>query len=149
MLNILEGFDSRRLGFGTADYFHLIAEVLKIGFADRNACTGDPAFVDIPMERLTSKRVRGRPARARSARIARAISPGRRAGTGAASTAAHTTHVTTADAGGNVVGDDPDHQQSLRLEGHGAGHGHPAQQHHGALRSRIPARLPPSPPASA
>jgi gamma-glutamyltranspeptidase/glutathione hydrolase len=55
MLNILEGFDPRGLGFGTADYFHLIAEVLKIGFADRNACTGDPAFVDIPVERLTSK----------------------------------------------------------------------------------------------
>src|SRR4029450_6003459 len=55
MLNILEGFDPRGLGFGTAEYFHLIAEVLKIGFADRNACTGDPAFVDIPVERLTSK----------------------------------------------------------------------------------------------
>ena len=55
MLNILEGFDPRGLGFGTADYFHLIAEVLKIGFADRNACTGDPAFVDIPVERLLSK----------------------------------------------------------------------------------------------
>ncbi len=54
MLNILEGFDPRGLGFGTADYFHLIAEVLKIGFADRNACTGDPAFVDIPVERLLS-----------------------------------------------------------------------------------------------
>ena len=103
MLNILEGFDPRGLGFGTAEYFHLIAEVLKIGFADRNACTGDPAFVDIPVERLTSKEY----AASRRAQI----SP-RRAGEygaivgmmgGVAAGSAHTTHVTTADADGNVV----------------------------------------------
>ena len=103
MLNILEGFDPRGLGFGTADYFHLMAEVLKIGFADRNACTGDPAFVDIPVERLTSKEY----AAARGAEI-RPDRAGDFAG-GAAATAretsasAHTTHVTTADADGNVV----------------------------------------------
>jgi gamma-glutamyltranspeptidase/glutathione hydrolase len=103
MLNILEGFDPRRLGFGTADYFHLIVEVLKIGFADRNACTGDPAFVDIPMERLTSKEyAAGRRAEIRGDRAGDFAGSGA-AGTGAASTAAHTTHVTTADAGGNVV----------------------------------------------
>ena len=103
MLNILEGFDPRSLGFGTADYFHLIAEVLKIGFADRDACTGDPAFVDIPVERLTSKEY----AAARRAKI-RADRAGDYTASGAAaaraaSTSAHTTHVTTADADGNVV----------------------------------------------
>jgi len=99
MLNILEGFDPRGLGFGTADYFHLIAEVLKIGFADRNACTGDPAFVDIPIERLLSQEH----AAARRAQIRpdRAGEYGVMAGVGAGS--AHTTHVTTADADGNVV----------------------------------------------
>jgi gamma-glutamyltranspeptidase/glutathione hydrolase len=99
MLNILEGFDPRGLGFGTADYFHLIAEVLKIGFADRNACTGDPAFVEIPVERLLSKEH----AAARGAQIRpdRAGEYGVMAGVGAGS--AHTTHVTTADADGNVV----------------------------------------------
>ena len=99
MLNILEGFDPRGLGFGTADYFHLIAEVLKIGFADRNACTGDPAFVEIPVERLLSKEH----AAARRAQIRpdRAGEYGVMAGVGAGS--AHTTHVTTADAEGNVV----------------------------------------------
>jgi gamma-glutamyltranspeptidase/glutathione hydrolase len=74
MLNILEGFDPRGLGFGTAEYFHLIAEVLKIGFADRNACTGDPAFVDIPVERLTSKEYAAT-RRAQIRRIARATMP--------------------------------------------------------------------------
>jgi gamma-glutamyltranspeptidase / glutathione hydrolase len=103
MLNILEGFDPRRVGFGTADYFHLIAEVLKIGFADRNACTGDPAFVDIPVERLVSKEY----AAARRAQI-RPDRAGEYAAivgmTGSVATGStHTTHVTTADADGNVV----------------------------------------------
>ena len=99
MLNILEGFDPAGLGFGTAEYFHLIAEVLKIGFADRNACTGDPAFVDIPVERLTSKAH----AAARRAQM-RADRAGDYGGVpGVAAGSAHTTHVTTADAEGNVV----------------------------------------------
>jgi gamma-glutamyltranspeptidase/glutathione hydrolase len=116
MLNILEGFDPRGLGFGTADYFHLIAEVLKIGFADRDACTGDAARGDPPGSsgRLFRER-RGR-------------DPG----------GIHVRSHHPCDDGGRRRqrgGDDPDHQQSLRLQGHGAGHGHPAQQHHGALRS--------------
>jgi gamma-glutamyltranspeptidase / glutathione hydrolase len=99
MLNILEGFDPAGLGFGTAEYFHLIAEVLKIGFADRNACTGDPAFVDIPIEPLTSKEhAAARRAQIRADRAGDyGVVPGVAAGS------AHTTHVTTADAEGNVV----------------------------------------------
>ncbi len=99
MLNILEGFDPRELRFGTAEYFHLIAEVLKIGFADRNACTGDPAFVDIPVERIISKeyaalrRAQIRPDRASDYGATPDVTAG----------SAHTTHVTTADADGNVV----------------------------------------------
>jgi len=99
MLNVLEGFDPRALGFGTAEYFHLIAEVLKIGFADRNACTGDPAFVEMPIERLISKeyaatrRAQIRPDRAGDYGVAN----------GVAAASAHTTHVTTADSQGNVV----------------------------------------------
>ena len=45
MLNILEGYDIGALGFGSADTLHLLAEVLKIAFADRAAATADPAFV--------------------------------------------------------------------------------------------------------
>ena len=103
MLNILEGFDPRGLGFGTADYFHLIAEVLKIGFADRNACTGDPAFVDIPAERLLSTEYAA--ARRAQIRLDRAGEYGVAGGVagGVPAGSAHTTHVTTADADGNVV----------------------------------------------
>src|SRR6185295_5804569 len=51
MLNILEGFDIARLGFGTAETIHTLAEVLKIAFADRAAASGDPAYVNVPVER--------------------------------------------------------------------------------------------------
>ena len=55
MLNILEGYDIKSLGFGTVDTLHLLAEVLKIAFADRAQASGDPDFVDVPVERITSK----------------------------------------------------------------------------------------------
>ena len=55
MLNILEGYDVGKLGFGTVDTIHLLAEVLKIAFADRAEASGDPAFVKVPVERITSK----------------------------------------------------------------------------------------------
>src|SRR5580693_451270 len=55
MLNILEGYDIKASGFGTPETIHLLAEVLKIAFADRAAASGDPDFVKVPVERLTSK----------------------------------------------------------------------------------------------
>ena len=55
MLNILEGYDIAALGFGTPETMHLLAEVLKIAFADRAAATADPAFVKVPVERLTRR----------------------------------------------------------------------------------------------
>jgi gamma-glutamyltranspeptidase / glutathione hydrolase len=97
LLNILEGFDVKALGFGTVDGIHLLAEALKIAFADRNAATGDPAFVDVPVARLLDKGY----AAARRNDIdmgkARAYAAGVPAGAG------HTTHVTVADADGTVV----------------------------------------------
>src|SRR4029077_4437716 len=55
MLNILDGYDIKAWGFGTAETIHLLAEVLKIAFADRAAASGDPDYVNVPVERLTSK----------------------------------------------------------------------------------------------
>ena len=52
MLNILEGYDIAGLGFGTVETVHLLAEVLKIAFADRAEASGDPDFVKVPVERL-------------------------------------------------------------------------------------------------
>jgi gamma-glutamyltranspeptidase / glutathione hydrolase len=98
MLNILEGFDLARLGFGSPDASHLLAEALKIAFADRAVATADPAFVRVPVERLTSKDYAAE--RRSRMRLDRAQSWG--AGLKAPEFG-DTTHVTTADAEGNVV----------------------------------------------
>lgn len=98
MLNLLEGFDVGAMGFGSADAVHLLAEALKLAFADRAAATADPAFVDVPVDRLIAKDYAAtRRAELDMAR-ARAWSAGVRAGE-----SANTTHVTVADAAGNVV----------------------------------------------
>jgi gamma-glutamyltranspeptidase/glutathione hydrolase len=55
MLNILEGFDLGGLGFGTADTVHLIAEAMKIAFADRFRYMADPETTNVPVDWLTSK----------------------------------------------------------------------------------------------
>jgi gamma-glutamyltranspeptidase/glutathione hydrolase len=55
MLNILEHFDLAGMGHNSADYISTIAEAMKIGAVDRDATHGDPKFVDVPVERLTSK----------------------------------------------------------------------------------------------
>jgi gamma-glutamyltranspeptidase/glutathione hydrolase len=55
MLNILEGFDLRAAGQSSADHLHLVAEAQKIAWADRNEYVGDPDFVNVPVETMTSK----------------------------------------------------------------------------------------------
>ena len=55
MLNVLEGFDIGAMGFGSTDAVHLLAEAMKMAFADRAVATADPAFVDVPVQRLTDK----------------------------------------------------------------------------------------------
>lgn len=55
ILNIIEGFDVVSWGDGTADYYHHMAEAVKLAFADRDAWLTDPKFVDIPLDRLLSK----------------------------------------------------------------------------------------------
>lgn len=98
MLNLVEGFDIRSSGFGTAETLHLVLEALKIAAADRRAATADPAFVDVPVERLISKaygdlrRLEIDPARSHDF-TPRVLSV----------ESANTTHVTIADAAGNIV----------------------------------------------
>lgn len=54
ILNILNNFDLSRIQEGSADYYHLIIEATKEAFLDRDTYLSDPAFVDIPLERLLS-----------------------------------------------------------------------------------------------
>lgn len=55
MLNILEGYDIAAMGFGSADYLHVLAEAKKLVFEDRARYYADPDFSDIPLERLLSR----------------------------------------------------------------------------------------------
>lgn len=98
MLNILSGHDLRALGFGTADTAHLLAECLKIAFADRAEASGDPAFVDVPVARLTSMAY----ADERRAKIDMARAQDWAAGIQAAESA-NTTHITVADSDGRIA----------------------------------------------
>lgn len=56
ILNILEGFDLRKAGAGSAATLHLMAEAMKPAYADRATWLGDPDRVKVPVPGLTSKR---------------------------------------------------------------------------------------------
>jgi gamma-glutamyltranspeptidase/glutathione hydrolase len=45
MLNILEGFDIKSMGYNSAEYLHLLVEAKRIAFADRAAYIADPDAV--------------------------------------------------------------------------------------------------------
>lgn len=55
MLNILENFDLKKSGQGTAATAHLWAETMKMAFADRSKYMADTAFVKVPLAGLTNK----------------------------------------------------------------------------------------------
>ena len=54
MLNILENFDLVGMGHNSTDYIRTVCEAMKAATADKDACVGDPNFVDIP-DFLTAK----------------------------------------------------------------------------------------------
>lgn len=101
MLNILEGAPvaTREV---TADHLHLTIEAMKRAYADRARYLGDPAFGDMPMQRLLSKdyaaKLRG------SIDMSRA-SPAREvaAAAGDLREGANTTHFSVIDRDGNAV----------------------------------------------
>jgi len=97
MLNILEAYDVGALGFGTADGLHLLAEVLKLGFEDRRRYTGDPAFVEVPVEMLMDK------AYAERRRALIDMARARSVPTAYAAESNATTHLAAADRDGNAV----------------------------------------------
>ena len=53
-LNLLKGFDISSMNPNSADFVHLVVEVAKLAFADRDAYYADPMFEKVPLDRLLS-----------------------------------------------------------------------------------------------
>jgi gamma-glutamyltranspeptidase / glutathione hydrolase len=53
-LRLLEGYDLKKMGFGSADYVHVTTEAMKLALADRDEFYGDPEFVKVPLAPLLS-----------------------------------------------------------------------------------------------
>jgi gamma-glutamyltranspeptidase/glutathione hydrolase len=98
-LNILEASGDTLPSFGTAAYAHLLGSAYQRAFIDRNSKLGDPAFVKVPLEELTSKSY--------ARQLARTIDPMRKTATppdgGQIVDGMHTTHYSVVDDKGNAV----------------------------------------------
>ncbi|MGB5213627.1 MAG: gamma-glutamyltransferase [Anderseniella sp.] len=55
MLNILENFDLAGIGHNTTEYIRIVCEAMKAATSDKDNFVGDPAFFDVPLDRLTSR----------------------------------------------------------------------------------------------
>jgi gamma-glutamyltranspeptidase / glutathione hydrolase len=55
ILNIMGDKDFKSLGWHHPDTIHLMAEAMKIAYSDRSQWLGDPDFVNVPVQQLTSK----------------------------------------------------------------------------------------------
>jgi gamma-glutamyltranspeptidase/glutathione hydrolase len=99
MLNILEGYDLKAMGFGSADYVHTFVEAKKLAFEDRARFYADPDFYKTPLKYLLSKDY--------AAQRRKLIDPARAAQTVEAGhpplEEGDTIYMTTADANGMMV----------------------------------------------
>lgn len=55
ILNIMENANIENLGFASSKTLHIMAEAMRQAYADRSEYMGDPDFVKIPLDKLTSK----------------------------------------------------------------------------------------------
>ena len=97
ILNLLEGYDIKSMGFGSADYIHHFVEAKKIAFADRAKYYADTDFNDIPVDFLISKEYsNNRRKEIDSEKSASNVLPGNIEN-------GDTIYLTTADSEGNMV----------------------------------------------
>ena len=101
MLNILEGYPLRELGWGSAQALHYEIEAMRHAYVDRNNLLGDPDFTNIPVQQLIDKTY--------AAKVRGTISADK-AGTssefgkdGAPHEGSNTTHFSIIDNAGNAV----------------------------------------------
>ncbi|MEP6584712.1 MAG: gamma-glutamyltransferase family protein, partial [Ginsengibacter sp.] len=96
MLNILEGFDFSKITFGSKEHIHLFTEAKKLAYEDMAAYYGDPAFGNIPIQKLLSKGYAAQRRKLIDPDNAGIYNPGLPA-------ESHTIYLTVADKEGNMV----------------------------------------------
>lgn len=101
ILNILENFPLRKLE--TAERFHVVAEAMKLAFADRARWLGDPAFTDVPKALMSKEYARALASRIDLQQVAAVSGPGAPQVFSSDVFLRHTTHFCTADDEGNWV----------------------------------------------
>lgn len=99
MLNILEQFDLKAMGHNSPDYIATVAEAMKIATVDKDQKVGDPGFVTVPLDELTSKAY----AASLADRIRRGIKTSVPRVRGGGKESADTTHVVAADENGVIA----------------------------------------------
>lgn len=98
ILKVLEGFDIKSMGFGSADYIHTFVEAKKLAFEDRARYYADQGFSKVPVRTLISAAYAAeRRKRIDPAKAALAVEPG------AIPTGADTIYMTVADESGMMV----------------------------------------------
>ena len=104
MLNILERFPMEQFGHNSADSVHVTTEAMRMAYADRSKYLGDPDYVSISTDRLTSKKyahLMSKKIDMDSASPSLAVLPG--AEMKAPYESHETTHFSVIDAAGNAV----------------------------------------------
>lgn len=59
-LNMLESFDVEALGYNTAEYIHVLSQIIELGMADSHKYVADPDVVDVPEALYTKAYARKR-----------------------------------------------------------------------------------------
>lgn len=99
MLNLLEGYDLKSMGFGSAEHLHTFIETKKLAFEDRARYVADPAFGPLPIRQMLDKEYAAQRRKLISPeRAAQRIEPGDLKPGGR-----DTIYLCTADAEGNMV----------------------------------------------
>jgi gamma-glutamyltranspeptidase/glutathione hydrolase len=102
MLNILETRDLKSLGFESVDSLHLIAESMKLAFADRAHWLGDPDFTKVPRGLVDKKYAHQLAAKINPQHTIQ-VQHGTPEDANENVFKKHTTHLSTADSEGNWV----------------------------------------------
>src|SRR6266487_2484915 len=103
ILNIVENFDLRAMGPGSADFIHVVTEAMKLAFADRAYWLGDPDFAKVPRGLVAKDYAAKLAGQIRMDRVAVVPQHGTPEHTMEDVFQKHTTHFSTADADGNWV----------------------------------------------